>query len=166
MKIDNKISGIYKYWKGRKRSEETKNKISNTIKKNPIKHWSGKQRSEETRKKISKSLKGRFVGDKSPKWKGGYERKLYLNLRRRARKMNAEGSHTQEEWELLKSQYNWTCPACKRQESEIKLTEDHIIPLIKSGSDYIENIQPLCKSCNSRKHDKIINYKSSGGKNE
>ncbi len=166
MIIDNKISGIYKYWTGKKRSNKTKEKISNTLKNNPVKHWSGKQRSEETRKKISKSLKGRFVGDKSPKWKGGYERKLHLNLQRRARKMNAEGSHTQEEWELLKNQYNYTCPACKNKEPKIKLTEDHIIPLIKGGSDNIENIQPLCKSCNSIKHDKVINYRPSGGKNE
>lgn len=83
-----------------------------------------------------------------------------INLRSRLRryKLKISGSHTLGEWETLKAQYNWTCPACGKTELEIKLTEDHIIPLSKGGSNNIENIQPLCGPCNSKKSTKIIIY--------
>lgn len=67
----------------------------------------------------------------------------------------AEGSHTFEEWQVLKKRCNYTCQKCGRREPEIQLTEDHIIPISKKGTDYITNIQPLCKSCNCKKYNKI-----------
>jgi hypothetical protein len=86
----------------------------------------------------------------------------YHNACRRARKNKAEGSHTFGEWELLKKQYNYTCPACNGKEPNIILSEDHIIPLSKDGSNYIENIQPLCRSCNCKKHTTIIKFQLKG----
>jgi len=75
------------------------------------------------------------------------------NQNRRARKLNAEGSFTIEEWASLCEQHDYRCAIC----SELKqLTIDHIIPLARNGSNWIANIQPLCQSCNSRKGDRVI----------
>lgn len=74
---------------------------------------------------------------------------------KRIRKKNAKGNHTLEEWQDLKKKFNYTCPHCGRKEPEIKLTEDHIIPLSKGGTDYIKNIQPLCGSCNKKKYNSL-----------
>jgi len=108
-------------------------------------------------------LKGKIrydmIGSKHPMWKGGRSQcRAFYRARRRNLELSSLGFHTKYEWELLKVQYNWTCPCCGKSEPKIKLAQDHIIPLSKGGSDNIENIQPLCKSCNSSKHTRIIKY--------
>lgn len=62
------------------------------------------------------------------------------------------GSHTEDEWERLKALAKYRCVKCRKKK---RLTRDHIIPLSKGGDDTITNIQPLCHSCNCRKHDKV-----------
>ena len=145
---------ISKANKGKHCTEETKKKISQTLankKRKPL--------SEEHKKKISETNKLK-VGPLNSNWKGGISKdRNHYDYERRALERGTLGSHTLGEWETLKVQYGFTCPCCRQSEPEIKLTEDHIIPLSKGGSNYIENIQPLCKSCNSKKHTKIINYK-------
>jgi 5-methylcytosine-specific restriction endonuclease McrA len=79
--------------------------------------------------------------------------------RRRARKLAAGGSHTEEQWQALKAFYDNKCLCCGQREPAIRLTRDHVIPLTKGGSDSIDNIQPLCARCNAKKNNKKLDYR-------
>jgi len=84
--------------------------------------------------------------------------------RRRARKLNAEGSHTAEE---LKAQYKRQKGRCYWCGDKLKgeYHADHVIPLTKGGSDYISNIVCACPVCNLSKHDKLPHeWDGSGGR--
>lgn len=79
---------------------------------------------------------------------------------RRTRKTEAGGSYTAAEWKALCKQYNYRCLSCGKK---TQLTADHVIPVIAGGTSDISNIQPLCKSCNSIKHDKTTDYRTKPG---
>jgi len=129
---------------------------------------------DEHRRRISEARK-KMTGEKSGNWKGGvyvnnvneYAKKWRLlniakvriwdKLNKRNRK-KATGSYTQEDWEDMKRKYKYSCVCCGRSEPIVKLTTDHIIPISGGGTNTIDNIQPLCKNCNSHKHKKIIKY--------
>lgn len=78
---------------------------------------------------------------------------------RRARIKNVPGRYKAREWLDLKAFYDYTCLACHKREPEIKLTPDHVKPIAKGGSNSIDNIQPLCLSCNQKKHVKEVDYR-------
>lgn len=54
----------------------------------------------------------------------------------------------------LLRRYKFQCPQCGNNTLE-ELTIDHIVPVSKGGSDDVENLQILCKSCNSRKGNRL-----------
>ena len=137
-----------KSWKIKHREEVLKKEREyNAIRKlDPIK----KQIDKESNKK------SRQNNEKRHEWRRNY----------RARKVSNGGKHTLEQWKELKIKYNFTCVGCGKQEPEIKLTEDHIVPLSrfiewakKNNPNYkandIKNIQPLCQSCNSKKNNNL-----------
>ncbi len=52
--------------------------------------------------------------------------------------------------ERLLHKYNFSCVNCGCKD-KAKLTIDHIKPVAKGGTDKENNLQILCKSCNSKK---------------
>ena len=153
-------------------SDATKLRIS-LAKKGKPSNRRGVTLSRDTRDRISRSKKGVKVhsreqrakwrltraGAGNPAWINGRSKNnAYYRRIREQREREAPGYHSEGEWQTLKVQYGNQCASCKRPEPSVKLTKDHIIPLARGGSHFIENIQPLCQSCNSRKRTKIITY--------
>lgn len=79
--------------------------------------------------------------------------------RRRAWKRGTTGDFTIQQWAELKAFYGFRCLCCGLTEPEVTLTADHVIPLSRGGSNDISNIQPLCLSCNTRKHTDATDYR-------
>lgn len=119
-----------------------------------VSYWKGKKMPKEMKDNMSESHKGEknyaYIDGRSKT----LEYHLHYNRIRKARLKKVIGSYSFQEWENLKKQYKYTCLSCKKKEPEIKLTVDHIIPISKGGSNYIDNIQPLCAKCNSSKSAK------------
>jgi 5-methylcytosine-specific restriction endonuclease McrA len=64
-----------------------------------------------------------------------------------------------EEWLRLKAKYGHSCLCCGKEEPTVKVTMDHIVPVSLGGASTIDNIQPLCETCNTLKDNKIIDYR-------
>ncbi|MBI5436305.1 MAG: HNH endonuclease [Nitrosomonadales bacterium] len=59
-----------------------------------------------------------------------------------------KGTHTKKQWIALLEEFEYRCLRCGNVPDE-GLTKDHIQMISRDGSDAIENIQPLCRQCNS-----------------
>jgi len=80
--------------------------------------------------------------------------------RRDHNRYSFEKSHkatlTLEQWNKILSNQGNKCAMCGKKFSYSLIPEkDHIVPLSKGGSLTFENVQALCKSCNSSKSNKI-----------
>ena len=76
------------------------------------------------------------------------------SARRRARKRaNDTRTVTARDWRRLCARYGNCCAYCGEPE---KLTQDHIIPIVRGGRHAIGNLLPACRSCNSRKRHRLL----------
>jgi hypothetical protein len=128
---------VSKALKGRKVSDNTKNKIREA---NIGHHRGGWKFSEEARKKISKSHKG----EKSILWKGGITEK---------NKSIRNGIEYRLWREAVFARDNWTCQKCKVK--GVKTLQAHHIKSFSKNSELrfiIDNGITLCKKCHLKSH--------------
>jgi 5-methylcytosine-specific restriction endonuclease McrA len=102
------------------------------------------------------------VAAKTQRWRERYPEKVQqwrkenpeasraIKQRRRAREREAEGSFTADELKALIKKQAGKCIYCSVALGK-GYHADHIIPLMRGGSNWISNIQLLCRSCNSKK---------------
>jgi 5-methylcytosine-specific restriction endonuclease McrA len=94
------------------------------------------------------------VRAKGERWrKANPEAVSAIKQRRRARVYGAGGSFTRAQIRDLASNQKLKCATC-RTSLRSGYHIDHIVPVSKGGSSWIENIQLLCPKCNRRKADK------------
>ena len=133
------------------------------LNKNRMNQNARERRKKDPIKYIEKSLK--YYKENKEKMMGYYKkwRKkdpiktsiIERNIRHK-RRSKLKGTFTKEEWLFICDKYNNRCLCCGL---ESKLTVDHVKPISKGGLNIIDNIQPLCKSCNCKKRDKEIDYR-------
>ena len=135
-----------RYWLGKKRSEETREKMRG--RKSP-KYWLGKSRSQETKDKISASTLGKKLsretrkkisesvsGSKNWNWQGGISRLPY------------SPDFDESLKEKVRMFWGRTCQLC-REKSIGRRLDVHHINYVKKDSSF-DNLIALCASCHSK----------------
>jgi len=81
------------------------------------------------------------------------DKKIICHRNRRARKRNAEGSHTSADIQQLLTLQRKKCAVCHTSITK-GYHVDHVIPLAMNGSNGKDNLQLLCAPCNLSKSAK------------
>lgn len=72
---------------------------------------------------------------------------------KRAKRKKAEGRHTAEDVLNILRQQKYRCANCAVSVKD-RYHVDHVMPLVKGGSNWPDNLQILCPTCNNKKHSK------------
>lgn len=106
-----------------------------------------------------KMLERSIARSKTPAGKLAQSKANHL---RRLRVISAPATLTLHEWERILALQNFTCGKCFSEFGEsLRPTMDHIVPVSQGGGLTFENIQALCRSCNSSKGARnTINYRA------
>lgn len=114
------------------------------------------QRLEEHREKSTKISNKRSASGKGgadSKWGTGDKTPGKTRSERLAYARSL-GTHSDTEWKAMVEICDHRCVRCGAHKTELhgnSLCKDHIMPIYQGGSDGIDNIQPMCRNCNSSK---------------
>ena len=104
-----------------------------------------------------RAKESRRLCTQGPKREEYLAQKLQSDHKRRALKRASSGSYTRADITRIFEEQNGQCATCKCvlvKQGTGKYHIDHVIPLIRGGSNGPENLQLLCPSCNLRKNQK------------
>jgi len=107
--------------------------------------------SSERHKKYYSNHKEKYKNELQERRKSNPDQYDGYTLKRNSIKKNLPSTFTAAQWRECKKHFNNVCSYCGKEE---RLTQDHFIPISKSGGYIKENIIPVCKSCNPSKSDK------------
>jgi len=121
-------------------------------------HTLQNRRMEEEREKRGTYRASQSIsGMKGATGKWGDSAKNGRTRAERLRIAREKGTHTKEEFQKMVNYFNGICVKCG--ESEDGVFRDHIIPIYQGGSDGIDNLQPLCRKCNTGKGPENVDYR-------
>jgi len=109
------------------------------------------ERNREKVREINRKAQARYRKTEKGRWS-----KRVYEYRKRNPKI---GKIDKKQWEEKLKRLGGKCQMCGSTED---ITIDHIIPLSKGGTNHIDNLQPLCRRCNSRKQNKIMKSRMKG----
>ncbi len=96
--------------------------------------------------------------------KKGKKYRLSKKQAKRKRKLKIRQlreNFSQKDWDVKVLETEGICPECKKYVGIEEITLDHIIPISKARNGFvyrIEDVQPLCRSCNASKGMKSPYY--------
>lgn len=119
-------------------------------------YWENREYALDKQRKINRERKRNRHKEKIYRDKNRKRRMEYSRQRRDRVRQNG-GNFTQKEWNQLCENHQFKCVKCGR--NDLKLTVDHVVPIIRGGNNTIDNIQPLCLKCNLQKQSKVADYR-------
>lgn len=162
---------MVKKYRKTKVGKETKQKASRKYEKSEKgktirKKYTQSKNGKAAFKKYQQSEKGKVVNkranrtyEKSEKGKASRARRRY---NRAINEQSVINDLTATEWREILILQNNSCVTCLIDFNEEPATKDHITPVTKGGGLTKDNVQALCRSCNSSKGNKVEMEKENG----
>lgn len=87
-------------------------------------------------------------------WNANNKPKLAAIQRRRRAKKNAAPVNdlSADQWEEILEAFYFRCAYCHKKSK--RLTQDHVTPYARNGSNTLHNVVPCCHACNAKKGTK------------